>query len=357
MRKKLLMGLLLGVVLTGCSSDKKATDIVAESEIVASEVVEETTESVETVEVETFIEVSEYPKDVTYADMSNKFREDGLLTVSMDYNGSSFNFFTGVLEDSQIVSVDVVNGSDSGTCTLMKMGADYYMLTVTNEESEVYKLTDVEIANLDDDLGLAEIKSPDVFSIPEEEVSSVIQVDDLSYVITDIDGYESDIVYDSEGYIESMSATQAELYTIVKFGTADDLSAELSSFKSNYVAGIETFTEMTYADAVRTFADAFLSGFMSMEQSGVETTEAEDGIDYEMILHDVTPVDIDQTTGYIYSVVENGVCIASNDLAFKCVVADNEVKARMYTYAGEDVETKQIEFETNAVELATRVVQ
>ena len=46
-------------------------------------------------------------------------------------------------------------------------------------------------------------------------ISSIIQVDDLSYVVTDSDGYESDILYDEDGYVSSMSATQAEMYTVV----------------------------------------------------------------------------------------------------------------------------------------------
>ena len=68
---------------------------------------------------------------------------------------------------------------------------------------------------------------------------------------------------------------------------------------------------MTYADAVKSFADVFLNGFVSMEQSDVDETEqTEDLIDYDGMLYDIVPTETDEVTGYIYSIAENASSIS-----------------------------------------------
>lgn len=359
MKKKLLVVAGLGVVLTvGCGA-KESKMIETQVSEIETVVAESTAPSTEEVEVESSTEVSEYPKEVAFDEMPPMvFREDGLMSVSLEYNGNSFGFVTGKTDTDQIIRVDVVNAGKVLSSEIAKVGDNYYLINLDGENSSFYKLTETEIANLDSDLGISEFGSAESFVITQDMISSIIQVDDLSYVVTDSDGYESDILYDEDGYVSSMSATQAEMYTVVNFGTADELGLEISTLKSDYIDFIETAEEMTYADAVKSFADVFLNGFVSMEQSDVDETEqTEDLIDYDGMLYDIVPTETDEVTGYIYSIAKNGVCIASNDLSFKCIVADGVVKARMYTYAGTDLEIKQAEFETNAIDLVNRVLQ
>lgn len=360
MKKKLLICLLMGVVLTGCGAkEPQVKDVIVEENSIVESSIEEN--SIE--EITSEVEATEYPREITFEEMPEvKIDETSMLKVEMLGDEAAFIMQLGNSDSSSLAYMRAEMGADNAECVIFSRGTDYYMFQQTSDNGGtqvLYKLTDTTDANLGDDLGTSDLDLTSE-TLTVDDVSGITQVSEYEYNVTFDNGSEGTFLFDENLNISMVSTEEQGLDCNFWFMTVDDMNAQIDE----YLVFLSNDTpEMTYEDAVEQCAGVLFAGMLGVGDSvGMfeESTDSDLSTDSSVGIGDRIPDETDSVTGLGYTILEDGIFVVDFETDYRCFIdSDGDIMETMYFTFGDvsNTDEMQDEFEEKALELAERIMK